>query len=157
MEVGVLLAVFIAYVATRPHHARTVTYLVTPFTSLPVASTAPAFALPRLSGGPPVALASTRGTPTIVNFFASGCRDCQAELGDIAADSAAARGLLAKVHATYPVGVDGQAATATAYQLTALPMPFFLDARGRVVYVALGTQTATALTHWSALLTGKAG
>ena len=172
---GVLLAGFIAYVATRSHHARTVAYPVTPVSTLTVTSTAPAFALPRLGGGPPVELASTRGTPTVVNFFASWCRNCQAELGGFAAldsrtqgreavigvdandaDSAAAQALLAKVHATYPVGVDSQATTATAYLLRALPVTFFLDAQGRVVHVALGTQSATPLSHWTAVLTGTA-
>jgi len=119
-----------------------------------------------------VTLATTRGTPTVVNFFASWCRDCQAELGDFAtlaahtaghvavigvdsndADGSAAQALLARVHASYPVGVDSQAATATAYLLTALPVTFFLDSQGRVVHVALGTQTVAELTHWTGLLT----
>ncbi len=174
---GLLLVVFIAFVATRPSHAKPGAFPVAPVATLHVGSVAPAFALPRLGGGPPVTLAATRGTPTVVNFFASWCRDCQAELGHFAAlaarttghvnvigidandaDGGAARTLLAKAHAIYPVGVDGQAATATAYLLTALPVTFFLDARGRVVHVALGTQTLASLTHWTdALTAGSTG
>jgi cytochrome c biogenesis protein CcmG/thiol:disulfide interchange protein DsbE len=165
---GILLVAFIVFVATRDTGPKPVGYPVAPVATLATGSTAPDFALPRLGGGEPVALAATRGTPTVVNFFASWCRDCQAELGDFAtvaartagrvdvigidandADGAAARTLLANAHATYPVGVDSQAATATAYLLSALPVTFFLDAQGRVVHVAFGTQSLASLTHWT--------
>jgi len=165
---GLMLIGFIVFVATRQSGPKPAAYPVAPVAMLPVGSTAPAFALPRLGGGAPVTLASTRGTPTVVNFFASWCRDCQAELGNFAslatrtagavdvigidandADGSAARTLLANAHATYPVGIDSQAATATTYLLTALPVTFFLDARGRVVHVSFGTQSLAALTHWT--------
>jgi thiol-disulfide isomerase/thioredoxin len=172
---GLLLVAFIAFVATRTSRPRPVAYPVAPVATLPVGGTAPAFALPRLGGGPPVTLAATRGTPTVVNFFASWCKDCQAEIGYFAtlsartaghvnvigidandADGSAARALLANAHATYPVGVDSKATTATAYLLTALPVTFFLDGRGRVAHVALGTQTLASLTHWTDALTAAA-
>ncbi len=168
---GLLLVAFILFVATRSTRPKPVAYPVAPVATLPVGSAAPAFALPRLGGGAPVTLASTRGTPTVVNFFASWCRDCQAELGDFAAlaahtsgridvigidandaDGAAAEVLLAKARASYPVGVDSQAATATSYLLTGLPVTFFLDAQGRVVHVSLGTQTLASLTRWAGVL-----
>ena len=173
---AVVLIAFIVFVATRHTRAKAVSYPVAPVTTLPTGSVAPAFSLLRLGGGQPVTLASALGTPTVVNFFASWCKDCQAELGDFAtlsartaghltiigidsndADGTAARALLANAHATYPVGVDSKAATATAYLLTALPVTFFLDARGRIAHVALGTQTLASLTHWTdALTTGAA-
>ncbi len=168
---AVLLA-FIVFVATRHIRPKPVSYPVTPVATLPTGSTAPSFSLPRLGGGQPVTLASTQGTPTVINFFASWCKDCQAELGNFAtlsartaghvtvigidandADGPAAEALLANAHATYAVGVDGNATTATAYRLTALPVTFFLDARGRVAHVALGTQTLASLTHWTDALT----
>lgn len=40
---------------------------------------APAFELPVLDGGPPLALASLRGRTVLVNFFASWCAGCQVE------------------------------------------------------------------------------
>ncbi len=172
---GLILVGFIVFVATRPHHAKSVTYPTVGPTTLAIGSTAPAFALPRLGGGAPVTLDAVRGTPSVVNFFASWCRDCQAELGNFAAlasrtagrvavvgvdandgNGSAAQALLTKAHATYPVGVDPLAATATTYLLTALPVTFFLDAQGRVVHVALGTQTTAALNHWTDVLTGSA-
>ena len=170
---GLVLTGFITYVATRPHQTGPVAHPALPAATVPVGSAAPAFSLPRLGGGSPVTLDATRGTPTVVNFFASWCKDCQAELADFAAlavrttgevavvgvdsndaDGSAARDLLANAHATYPVGVDVLARTATTYRLTALPVTYFLDAGGRVVHVALGTQTLASLTHWAGILDG---
>ncbi len=117
--------------------------------TLPLGSTAPDFALPRLGGGPVVSLSATRGTPTVVNFFASWCPDCQAELAAFAAlatrtsgrvsvigvDSndgtgAAAQTLLTQARASYPVGMDTDAKVATGYLLSALPVTYFLDSPG---------------------------
>ena len=171
---GLLLAGFIAFVATRPHQAKPVSFPTARPTTLAVGSTAPAFALPRLGGGAPVTLADSPGTPSVVNFFASWCPNCQAELGNFAAlakrtagrvavvgvdandgSGSAAQALLTKVHAAYPVGLDPLAATATNYLVSALPVTYFLDARGRVVHVALGSQTTAALNHWTDVLTGS--
>jgi peroxiredoxin len=68
---------------------------------------------------------------------------------------AAAEAVLAKAGVTYPVGVDSDAKVATSYLLTALPVTFFVDADGRVVHVAFGTQTLASLDHWTAVLTGR--
>lgn len=169
-----LLVGFVSYAATRPHTSRPVAYPVTPPATLAIGSEAPSFVLPRLGGGQPVALASSRGTPTVVNFFASWCRNCQAELSSFAAFSARSRGhvvvigvdsndsnmgaaerMLADARATYPVGVDSDAKVATAFLLNALPVTYFLDAGGRVVHVVFGAQTLTSLDHWAAILVHK--
>jgi peroxiredoxin len=169
-----LLIAFVTYAATRPHTSRPVAYPVTPPATLAIGSEAPSFDLPRLGGGQPVALASSRGTPTVVNFFASWCRNCQAELSSFAAfsarseghvavigvdsndsDTGAAERMLADARATYPVGVDSDAKVATAFLLNALPVTYFLDAGGRVVHVLFGAQTLTSLDHWAAILVHK--
>ena len=169
---AVALIGFIVYVATRPHPSRAVPSPTTPAATLPLGSQAPGFSLARLGGGPPVTLAATHGTPTVVNFFASWCPDCQAELtafGGLANrtaghvdvigvdsndnDGAAAQTLLSRAEATYPVGVDRNATVATAYLLDALPVTYFLDGQGRVVHVAFGTQTLASLTRWTDVLT----
>jgi thiol-disulfide isomerase/thioredoxin len=172
---ALFLVGFLAFVVTRPHHHNPATFPTTPPVALAVGSVAPDFVLQRLGGGEAVSLSSTRGIPTVVNFFASWCRNCQAELSAFAslsahtsgkvaivgvdsndADGSAAQTLLAGAKATYPVGVDSDAKVATSYLLAALPVTYFLDAGGRVVHVGFGSQTLATLTHWAGVLASRA-
>jgi len=168
---GACLVGFIVFVVVRgpshPDGGGTAALKVAPPPVLRAGTTAPGFSLPPLSGGDPVSLAAYRGTPVIVNFFASWCPDCRAELAAVAAaarsangrvavigvdsnesSDAAAERLLTSVHATYPVALDADAKVATRYLVNALPVSYFLDAGGRVVGVALGPQTTTSLRRW---------
>ena len=138
---------------------------------LKAGTSAPAFSLPALQGGNPVSLSTFRGRPVIVNFFASWCRDCRAELGAVARVARATSGrltvvgvdsnetsvttakqLLTAAGATYPVGVDAQAKVASQYLIQALPVSYFLNGSGQVVGVALGPQSVTSLERWVARL-----
>ena len=142
---------------------------------LKAGTSAPAFSLPALHGGDPVSLSAFRGKPVIVNFFASWCPDCRAELGAVAhvarttsgrvavigvdsneTSTATADRLLATAGATYPVAVDAQATVASHYLVQALPVTYFLNASGQVVGVALGPQSVTSLERWVARLEGRA-
>jgi thiol-disulfide isomerase/thioredoxin len=137
---------------------------------------APAFSLVSLEDGRPVTLARYLGRPVIVNFFASWCPDCRAELAAVAtvaranapsvavvgvdsneSSNAAAARLLAQAHATYPLGVDPKAKVATDYLVQALPVSYFLDASGHVVGAALGPQSVTSLERWVNRLERQAG
>jgi len=167
---AIALIGFIVYVVTRPHSSRPAAYPVTPPAALAIGSEAPTFVLPRLGGGPEVSLTATAGKPMVVNFFASWCRNCQAELASFAAlsrradrvavvgvdsndtDGTKAQALLARAGAAYPVGVDGNAKVATAYLLSALPVTYFLDAGHRVVHVGFGSQSTATLDHWAGVL-----
>jgi thiol-disulfide isomerase/thioredoxin len=51
-----------------------------------------AFALPELNGGGWVRLADYRGKPVVVNFFASWCNECQAELPGFRKEAIALKG-----------------------------------------------------------------
>jgi peroxiredoxin len=169
------LAGFIAFVIVRgPTHpdAKGSSALeVAPPPVLKPGTAAPSFSLPSLHGGDPVSLSSFRGMPVIVNFFASWCRDCRAELGAMATvardttgrvavvgidsndtSEAAAIRLLVAARATYPVAVDAHAAVATRYLVQALPISYFLNASGQVMGSALGPQTVSSLDHWLARL-----
>ena len=112
------------------------------------------------------------GVPTVVNFFASWCPNCSSELSAFAAearatagrvsfvgvdsndaDPGAARALLSRAGAAYPVGVDRGASTAGAYAVVGLPTTIFIDRSGRVVGEAFGAQTAKSLQAWIDRLT----
>ena len=134
---------------------------------------APAFSLTSLQPGPPVTLEHYLGRPVMVNFFASWCPDCRAELAAVASvarrsapsvvvvgvdsnessDATAVR-LLAQAHASYPVGVDPNAKVATDYLVQALPVTYFLDAGGHVVGATVGPQSVASLERWVHKLEG---
>ncbi|MCW2929254.1 MAG: Redoxin domain protein [Actinomycetia bacterium] len=130
---------------------------------------APAFTLPALSaastagGTGTVSPAQYAGKPLIVNFFASWCAPCQQETPLIASFYKASAGhviilgvdsndttakAVAFVRAkgvSYPVGVDPQFITASAYNVNALPQTFFLDSRHRIVFRVIGAITRAQL------------
>ncbi|HEX3956670.1 MAG TPA: TlpA disulfide reductase family protein [Trebonia sp.] len=131
---------------------------------------APAFTLPALttastagSTAGTVSLTQYAGKPLIVNFFASWCAPCQQETPLIASFYKASAGhvillgvdsndttakAVAFVRAkgvSYPVGVDPQFITASAYNVDALPQTFFLDSRHRIVFRVIGAVTRAQL------------
>jgi cytochrome c biogenesis protein CcmG/thiol:disulfide interchange protein DsbE len=169
---GAVLAGVAAYLAVPgPTQARTPTATSGPGKGLPVIGTgrrAPAFRLPRLGGGPPVSLAAERGHPVVVNFFASWCPECRAELQAFATASERARTvrfigvdtndptpskagqLLRAAGARYPVGVDSSASTASSsYGIVALPATVFVYPDGRVAGQVYGAQTVSTLRSWT--------
>ncbi len=126
---GACLVGFVVFVVTRgpshPTDAGTAALKAPPPPVLAAGTRAPAFSLPSLAGGRPVTLAAYRGSPVIVNFFASWCPDCRQELAAVASVAKGATGrvavigvdanessdaeatrLLTAAGATYPVGLD---------------------------------------------------
>ena len=143
----------------------------------PVAGAAPgaeealwALRLERPEGGELV-LASLRGRPLVVNFWATWCPPCVHELPELDrfhADHAAkgwqvvgvaidnptaVREFLARRPLRFPVGLAGLAGTELARELgnTAGGLPFTvaLDGRGRIVQRKLGATTYAELTSWA--------
>ncbi|HVC24940.1 MAG TPA: TlpA disulfide reductase family protein [Acidimicrobiales bacterium] len=169
----VLVAGFVAYAVSSA--SRTAAPVGAGLPTVPTGKVAPTFSLPRLGGGAPVSLAAYRGKPAIVNFFASWCVDCRAELAAFGAVSSADRGvvhfvgvdandtnlslarsLLAHAHATYPVGIDANGTVASEkYVIAALPVTYFLDSSGRVAGEVFGAQSRASLESWVAKLTSR--
>jgi cytochrome c biogenesis protein CcmG, thiol:disulfide interchange protein DsbE len=175
---GVCLVGFIVFVVVRGQShgtpAGTAALEAAPPPMLKDGTVAPTFSLPALGGGDPVTLSAFRGTPVMVNFFASWCSDCREELDAVATVAHASSGrvavvgvdanessdaqaerLLAAAHATYPVAEDADAKVASAYLVQALPVTYFLNARGHVVGATLGPQTVSSLDRWVGRLEGR--
>lgn len=126
-------------------------------------SPAPAFSLPGLTdAGRTVSLESLRGHDVVLNFWASWCFPCQAEMPVLQAahradptvlfvgvdtndTRAAAMGFLGRVHVSYQTLYDPHGSTATAYGLVGLPTTVFVSRQGKVVGRHAGQLDAATL------------
>ncbi|MGH9919421.1 MAG: TlpA family protein disulfide reductase [Nitrososphaerales archaeon] len=172
----VALVGFIAFavVSASSHPARSFP-AVPPASRLAHGEAAPAFRASRLGGGAEVSFTGRSPLPTVVNFFASWCTDCVAELDAFGAVSRhtpgtrfigvdsddpnqkAAEQLLRRAGISYSVGVDGSGAIANRYLVAALPVTFFISASGSVESALFGAASASELRAGIARLHGGHG
>lgn len=85
-----------------------------------------------------VELAELRGTPVVLNFWASWCIPRKEEAPFLAAAARAHREEVAFLGIDIPSVRDGTPDTHTAYGLTGVPETYYVDAEGRIVEHARG-------------------
>lgn len=126
----------------------------------------PAAPLPSKVLQPPKAtLASLRGKPALINFWASWCDPCRQEAPELERlsrslhDTAGlvgvdytdqedgARSFIRQYGWTFPVLSDPDGIYGARYGFTGLPTTIVLDSNGRIVETLRGPQTETGLRH----------
>lgn len=110
-------------------------------------------------------LSDHKGSPVIVNFFASWCIPCIAEAAALEAVSneykdrgvtiigiavqdteTAAKGFVAEHGITFPTGLDA-GEIKEAYAVFGVPMTYFVDREGLIRYTHAGAVTEVLLRH----------
>ena len=125
----------------------------------------PDVALERLDGNGPLRLAELRGTPTVINFWASWCEPCieempvlaraARELGprvgflgvDVQDQVAKARELAHSTGVRYPLAQDPRGEFYASIGGVGMPTTLFVDAEGTVVYRHTGEVSASRLAQ----------
>ena len=117
-----------------------------------VGAMAPAFTLHRLDGPGTVSLASYRGKPVVLNFWASWCEPCKGEAAVLQRDWTTYRGRgvvflgvdyhdvnsdgrrFVSAHSlTFPMLEDGSGNVTSRYGISQVPETYVLNRQGRVV------------------------
>ena len=127
-----------------------------PLSGTPPTGAAPDFSLVSLDGEA-YSLADLKGKPIVLNFWSSGCPHCatvapylqdfQTQYGDqglvvlgvAGMDSETAlRNKASSLNTTYPIAISPE--TARAYNVSPIPMTYFIDREGNIAASILGAQ-----------------
>ena len=132
---------------------------------------------PAISGtdlaGKPIDLASLRGRPVVVNFWASWCGPCQQEMPLLASKAAAHAGsglvilgvlsddsvangvaFEQKYGATWPSIFDANGSIKATYRVVGRPQSYFIDASGVLRSIQIGYLTDADFERKFALIAG---
>ena len=137
---------------------------------------APNFTLPNIQDGKgSISLASYKGTPVLVNFWATWCVPCKDEMPLLEAAHTAwgskvqfvgidrqdyrpdAVAFAQRAHVTYPLASDPDATLDGSYRLRGMPTSVFIDRNGRIVQRVTGPLTRSQLDDGLKALTEAGG
>lgn len=122
----------------------------------------------QLPDGSEVRLSDLRGTPVVLNFWATWCLPCVEEMPELEQAALAAPGELVvlgvnrnelpaaierfthKVPVTFPLISDLSGAIADRYGVTALPTTYFINRDGTIAARQLGALSSTLLEQYLA-------
>ncbi len=125
---------------------------------------APDFSLNALSGEP-FTLSELRGTPVVLNFWATWCPPCRAELPELQAASERLAGQVAILGVnqaeapadvgafvtglglSFPMPLDVNADASRLYAVRSLPTTFFIDRQGVIRRIQIGPVTEATLAQ----------
>ncbi len=125
---------------------------------------APDFTLTTVAGET-FTLSALRGKPVVLNFWATWCPPCRAELPELQAASAryadqviivgvnqaepadAVRGFAGQFGLTFPIPLDEQAVVSRQYAVRSLPTTFFVDRNGIIRRIQSGPVTEATLAQ----------
>jgi thiol-disulfide isomerase/thioredoxin len=129
---------------------------VSPGAAFGVGEAAPPLAVPALGGGE-ITMDALIGKPVWVNFMATWCEPCRDEIPrmnalaaryadqglvvvavDVREDEAAVDAFARELSIAFPVGLDSDGTAQADWGAFALPVHFWIDAKGIVRYGALG-------------------
>ncbi|MFC4618605.1 peroxiredoxin family protein [Camelliibacillus cellulosilyticus] len=133
---------------------------------LAVGNQAPDFTLKNFAGKT-VNLSDFRGKNVIINFWASWCPPCRAEIPelesyyqshknkaftilavDVTSTEATVSGVksfVQKNHMSYPVVLDAEGDVSSAYGVMSLPTSYFIDSKGIIKYKVIGAMTTDTI------------
>jgi peroxiredoxin len=137
-----------------------------------VGSPAPGFQLPLLNGGT-FRLSDYRGRYVWINFWATWCPPCRAEMPDIekvwkeeqggdlvlvavdfGEDRATVDAFIKKLGLTFPVALDSSGQLTTNYRVVGLPTHFFIDKDGILREIRIGLMSEASMRDKLARLRG---
>jgi thiol-disulfide isomerase/thioredoxin len=126
---------------------------------------APAFSVPALANATgTISLAQYKGKGVYLNFFASWCQPCKAEVPDIARlskiyarkgvvvigideleSATAASGFVNQFKLPYPIGLDTSGTVGGSYGLIGMPLHVFISANGTLLERRAGEMSANQI------------
>ena len=158
-----LIAILVLNIGRDPHA------LASPM----IGRTAPMFSLPPVEGGAPISLATLRGKPVVINFWATWCVPCYEEHGVLTAaareygdavqfvgviyedDADRVQDFLARQGRAYPSLMDESGKAAMSYGVYGVPETFFVDAQGRISSKYTGPVTPDVIAEHLAKARGQ--